>query len=387
MSEALPSPNVEGLPAPLRPLACNNPDCTLASGGKCARASEFQSPEAECTDLQRQSVGPVTLSPKEPPANTAEVVPPPLVEEARTRWGGGKLNQAAAEELMRRSPARVFAILGPAEVGKTCLLTSFFLVLAQGQHHDLPYRFAGSRSLLGFQKLCERAAAWGGSSEEEIVDRTKIGEMDDASVFFHLNLRPKAQGDDRILDVLLSDVPGEWVKDLSANDSLENRYRLAWLSRVNIVMALVDAPAVAQQGGQRADLQFSRVIERAFEIARESETRPAVVVVFTKIDKLGDQLPSDAEALQQPETWPIFVTKARRVLAALSRGRQQGLNIRCFAVSAFPTTIEGGHPVNVMAPFVWAMSQADARASWERPTPPIPENARGFLAVRRWSRP
>lgn len=386
MSDALPSPDVEGLPAPLRPLACNNQDCTLASGGKCARASEFQSPEAECTDLQRQSVGSVAISLKEPPANTAEVVPPPPVKEARTRWGGGKLNQAAAEELMRRSPARVFAILGPENVGKTCLLTAFFLELAQGQHHDLPYRFAGSRSLLGFHKLCSRAAAWGGAENEGVLDRTTVNENDDASVFFHLNLRPNAVSDDRVLDVLLSDVPGEWVTDLAAHDSPENRHRLAWLPRVNVVMALVEAPAIVQQGGQREDLRFSRVIERAFEISRESEGRPAVVVVFTKIDKLGDQLPKGAEALQQPETWPIFVTKARRVLAALSRGRQQGLNIRCFAVSAFPTTIEGGHPVNVMAPFVWAMSQADARACWEWPTPPIPENTRGFLAVRRWSR-
>ncbi|MBK7759367.1 MAG: hypothetical protein IPI35_23830 [Deltaproteobacteria bacterium] len=176
---------------------------------------------------------------------------------------------------------------------------------------------------------------------------------------------------------MLSDVPGEWVTILAAHDSPENRHRLAWLPRADIVMALVDAPALVQQGGQTEDLRFARVIERAVQISRESERRPAVVVVFTKIDKLRDELPTSNEALQQPETWPIFAKRARRVLAALARGRQQGLNIRCFAVSAFPTTIEGGHPVNVMAPFVWAMSQADARTCWEWPTPPIPENTRG----------
>jgi hypothetical protein len=386
VSDASPSVSIEGLPSPLRPLVCTNPDCTLALGGSCARASEFQSPEAECPDLPRLSSGAAVSRLNEPQAGKATVVANLQIIEARTRWGGGKLNQEAAEELMRGSPARVFAILGPAKVGKTCLLTAFFLELAQGQHHELPYRFAGSRSLLGFQALCARAAAWGGSEDEEIVDRTKVGESDDASVFFHLSLRPESRSDDRVLDVLLTDVPGEWVTSLAIHDSPETRQRLGWLSRADIVMALVDAAALVEEGGQKEDQRFARVIERAFEISRESERRPAVVVVFTKIDKLRDELLTSNAALQQPETWPIFVKRARRVLAALARGRQQGLNIRCFAVSAFPTTIEGGHPVNVMAPFVWAMSQADARACWEWPTLRIPMGARGFLAVRRWSR-
>jgi hypothetical protein len=386
VSDASSSVSIEGLPSPLRPLACTNPDCTLASGGSCARASEFQSPEAECPDLLRLSSGAAAPRLNEPQAGKVVVATHPQVVEARTRWGGGKLNQESAEELMRGSPARVFGVLGPANVGKTCLLTAFFLELAQGQHHDLPYRFAGSRSLLGFQALCERAATWGGSPGQEIVDRTKVGENDDASVFFHLSLRPRSRSDDRVVDVLLTDVPGEWVTDLAANDSLETRQRLAWLPRADVVMALVDAPALVEQGGQREDLRFSRVIERALEVSRESERHPAVVVVFTKVDKLREQLPTSPEALKQPETWPIFVSKARRVLAALARGREQGVNIRSFAVSAFPSTMEGGHPVNVMAPFVWAMSQADARACWEWPAPPTPAGAQGFLAVRRWSR-
>ena len=67
----------------------------------------------------------------------------------------------AGRELVRAlelslAPGECWALLGRNGAGKTSLMASFFLQLANGQHGAFAYRFASSRTLYGFQDLVDR---------------------------------------------------------------------------------------------------------------------------------------------------------------------------------------------------------------------------------------
>jgi hypothetical protein len=357
------------LPAPVRPLRCKNPDCSLPEGGRCARLAEFPNPEPDCTDLVRVA----EAAASRPPA-------------AMAPWTGRHLDPAEAERLLWRSPARLVGVLGPSNAGKTCLLTSFFLQLANGQRGSFPYRFASSLTLFGFRELMERAGQWSGNAQENIVDRTTIGADELAPrAFLHLGLRPENRRDDRHIDLLLSDFPGEWFKAWSASKDDTTGRRMTFIRRCDAFLVLVDAGALMEQGGGRLDNETSILIRRLIESTQDLSPRPPLALIFSKVDRIvrDIQIPPAGQRLE-PRQWGKLADKARRTWIALAEAQRAGLTVEVFPVSAFPHRLAEGQPVGVMEPFTYAMRHADKRALGPRLEVPVPEGASGFTAVRRW---
>jgi hypothetical protein len=395
------------LPPPALPIRCSNPDCALPSGGRCAREAEVGEPLLRCPDLARVAdspQSPVNLRDHEIEAPTSLQVQPDL--STQTPWTGQAMDTDEVERLLLRSPARLIAVLGPHRSGKTCLLTAFFLELAQGQRRGFPYRFAGSRSLVGLRTLCQRAAGWKGDEAQEIVEYTKISEGDQPRLFLHLGLRPEAPSDDRLIDLLLTDIPGEWVEDQAQVLDDRARRRLGWLERADAFLVLadaaallepapVDASAQANHGpdpGQdaprmsrnavQADVQAGKILRRITDIARQRPSPPPIGLVLTKFDRVVDRVLPPADAAAPPESWGPLAA-ARRTWSAVQQARRVGIEVRPFAVSAFPWPLDQGHPVGVMAPFAWAMGHVDRTTPWLASAPPIPTDAMSFQAVRR----
>jgi len=358
------------LPAPIQPLRCNNLDCTLPEGGRCARVSEFPSPLADCTDLARESA-PATV------ASAAGFTAP---------WSGRHLDSTEAEQLLWNSPARLVGVLGPYNAGKTTLLASFFLQLANGQRGDFPYRFASSRTLHGFRELIERAHQWSGEALEDIVLHTTVGteELQPRS-FLHIGLRPQSFGDDRHIDLLLSDVPGEWVKSWSGHVDETARRRLSFIQRCDAFLVLADASALMGNGGNRVDNETSVLIRRVLDVAKESESHPPLALVLSKFDRVvRSVVPPPLEKRAQRSEWGALARRLHRTWNALDDARQAGLPVDVFPVSAFPRRMAEGQPVGVMPPFIFAMQHVDRREHWTPRHMPIPEDARGFATMRRW---
>jgi GTPase SAR1 family protein len=277
-------------------------------------------------------------------------------------------------------------VLGSSNVGKTSLLTSFFLQLANGQRASFPYRFASSLTLHGFRDLMERANQWTSDSDEGIVPRTSISA--DALLprsFLHIGLRPEHLQDDRHIDVLLSDIPGEWVKAWTGHATDAASKHMAFIQRCDAIIILADASALMEKGGGRADNDVALLIRRVADDLKDIHPRPPLALVLSKFDRVvRSVLPPPLEQRLELNAWGELSRHMRRIWLALEEARRIGLPVEVFPVSAFPHSMAEGQPVGVMAPFTYVMKHADTREHWGRIEVPIPEQARGFSTFRRW---
>lgn len=331
---------------------CKNPDCTLSQSGRCAKL--FEAPATECDEF---------LSDEAPPAETGgEALSP-------APWLGRHLGPQEAERLMYRAPARVIAVLGPANSGKTCLLLSFFLQLTSSQRDGFPYRFASSFTLHGFRGLIERAALWRGQPGEDIVSHTPKGE--ERPRFLHLGLRPQDRRDDRYLDLLISDLPGEWITDWAGKLDERAERRLSFLPRADAFLVLVDVNDLLSDKWRHIDAQISKVLRRLLPFAGGGN---GLALLFTKFDRAVQRIlpPAQEQALRK-EAWGDLGRRAQSIFAALHQLAEGGMAVRAMAVSAFPGPLDEGQPVGIMAPFCHVMTSADQRTRWRRPARVLPE--------------
>src|SRR5687767_10384028 len=116
---------VVSLPLPIQPLRCGREDCALPQGGRCAREAEFPNPEAACPELLRSEEA-AAPSPTGPAARRAPAIQAPENSPGeQVPWAGRHLPLDEARGLLFRSPARLIAVLGAYDAGKTSLLASF----------------------------------------------------------------------------------------------------------------------------------------------------------------------------------------------------------------------------------------------------------------------
>lgn len=368
----------------VRPLQCKYADCAFPEGGRCAREAEFDDPLVKCKSLVRtdtpQVVEAAPISqkpiPRQVTVNPDEVAP----------WRGRHLNLAEAEDIVRRSPARVISVLGPYDAGKTSLLASFFLQLANGQHGSFPYRFASSRTLYGFQDLVDRANRWSGQTDEQIVGHTPKDDGMHGGRFLHLGLRPSHEKDDRHIDVLLSDVTGEWIEKWTNLANADGKRRLAFVPRSNGFVVVADVAKLVSEDGMDMDDAIGRLIRRILSAAGPGNGR-GFALVLSKFDKIihddGIDVPDD-EASGDRKGWGELGELTESIWGALAEAKKAGFAVRVFAVSAFPRPLKEGQPAGVMAPFTHVMQHADRRDRWPAIARPVPENADPFQAMRRW---
>lgn len=367
------------LPPPRQPLSCENPDCGLPDGGRCARIQDFDDPLEECPSLAR-------LSPGETGDTTAIVIPnahsdPTDDTHEPAPWLGEALGPQEVDELLWRSHPVVLAVLGPYDAGKTCLITSFFLQLANGQRDDFPYRFASSRSLYGFYGLAARANRWQGDQESEVLAHTPTAGQD--CRFLHLGLRPTDDWDDRHIDVLISDMPGEWAEDWAQRQDESSRRRLAFFDRADGVLVLADAAKLVTD--RKYGAQIARLMQRCIDRisnASQSARPPTLCLVYTKLDMLGNR--PQGEGLDRSSWGDLGGSRTKRIWSQLERAVDKGLSVHVFGVSAFAHAMALGQPEGVTAPFATAVMAADTRRPVSADPPPIATTGSAFETLRIW---
>lgn len=375
-------------PPALRPLQCPHPDCTFPEGGRCARASEVADPLLECTDLLREDATPAASA-----RDVLRAVEPPHSDAAP--WSGQHLGGAELRELLSASPARLIGVLGPFNAGKTSLLTAFFLQLASGQPPDFPFRFASGRSLQSLWQLAARAHDWSGYPDAEIVGHTPttvgLGRQ------LHLGLKPAARGDDRHIDVLFSDLPGEWITGATSDAGADQgsgavgwidhsespqAEQLAFLRRCSAFLVVADAGVLASEQGRAVDRITAAILQRLCDLPPAATPR-ALALVLNKYDLVYAQAgPPPADGVEPGDFGPL-ARGLRRSLTALRAAREAGTPARVFAASAFPGPLSQGQPIGVMPVFRFLLEQADDRTRWPRLPWPEPAGRDSFLALRR----
>lgn len=301
---------------------------------------------------------------------------------ANAPWSGRHVMDSELERLLACTPARLIAVVGPHNAGKTALLTSFFLQLANGQRHGLPYRFASSRTLFSWQSLAKKAKEWSGSSQDEIVAHTPNTLVQ--AQHLHVGLRPASLTDDRHVDVLFSDLPGEWISEWVRLADEQNTQRLRFFARCDAFVQVLDAAELVENR-RKYDAQQARITERLIDLERTSETKRPLLLVLSKWDRVlgAFGIPPETHTLSETD-WPALANAMPRTWRRLVEAQSLGMSCVLFAVSAFPHALAHGQPVGVMAPFRWLMQQVDPRRGWSRLQAPVPVQASSFEALRRW---
>jgi hypothetical protein len=192
-------------------------------------------------------------------------------------FSGVALSAADAEVITLRSRTHLVVFAGAEGSGKTTVLTSIYERLNLGAFAGL--KFAGSRSLLGFEEICHLNRLVSGGTQPD-TQRTRLT---DETKYYHLALRagePAA----RRRDVLLSAMSGELFR--MAKDSQEDAERLTFLHRADTIVVLVDGERIASYA-QRTSAQADAadILESLLDANMVSPSC-RVEIVFSKLDRI-----------------------------------------------------------------------------------------------------
>ncbi len=273
---------------------------------------------------------------------------------------GGDLGLAAAESLVRAAVTRVVVLAGPPDSGKTMLLTTLYESFQRGPFAG--YLFAGSRSLLGFERRCHLARIESGRVTPDTARTAATAEPR----WLHLRVRPAAlDGPGR--DLLLTEIPGDLVR--LAKDSTDECRRMTLSRRADHFVILVDGARLGQRQHRFTTANDAALLVRSCLDAEMLGRSSFVDVVFTKWD-----LATASTPLDEMEQFVTAFTERTRQHCAERLGR-----LRFIRVAARPVP---GSPLG------FAHGLAELFAAWVQDSPafgpahrvpvPLPESASEF---------
>jgi hypothetical protein len=261
-----------------RRLVCDQEGCQIATGGPCLEG--FSNPE-ECPHVQ-DAVEPAPITDGDV-AEPAEDVQEAVVDERASLYAGEPLTSQEALDITLRSRAHVVVVAGPADSGKTTLLTSLYEMFQGGEFAG--FRFAGSRTLPAFERRCHLARLASGRADAD-TERTNPAERD---ALLHLRLQPTVGGAAR--ELLLTDLPGEVFR--LVRDSTEEAARFGLFRRADRVVVLLDSARFIDAGLRQEAATDARLLLRSALDAGVLDDGVHIDLVVSKLDIL-EGAPKDA---------------------------------------------------------------------------------------------
>ena len=237
-------------------LKCRRADCTVAETAVCLLNNDPVScPERVPIDEGRSGDGP-----------EKEYFPPSRACTLRD-----------ARALMGRRYIQIVGVLGEPDAGKTACLVSLYLLL--GRARLAGFRFADSTTLRGFEEISRGARRWDRAQPpQELTHHTELS-SDRSASFLHLRL-VRSGGATGALDVLMSDLPGEWTTELVSEGRVD---RLAFLKRADVIWLVVDGDKL--RGAETRQLSRHRIGLLAGRLRTFlSDTKPSLIFVVTRRD-------------------------------------------------------------------------------------------------------
>ncbi len=260
-------------------VGCSKADCTIGTTGKCLEA---HAPLETCPFYLKEMVSDV-----DDPNPRQEQIESPSDETTESDSGrdfpaGLELGYADVLSVSRSRYMHVVAVLGPTNAGKTCLLVSLYL-LALNRMLSPQFRFAGSRTLMGFEHRARGLRKWDqGALPAEFADHTRLGDPR-APAFMHIAF-DEDQDSSKHREFLFTDLPGEWTTDLI--DRTETASRFQFLSRADAVVVVLDGPRLAGADTRQQEImQAEHLLQRLVETVKLPLTT-RIIFVVSKFDEL-----------------------------------------------------------------------------------------------------
>jgi hypothetical protein len=282
---------------------CSQAECTVTVTGKCLLFPTVDECPHYQSDQQVDSSTSLQLPDEQPILEGGRVV--------RRFHSGVELGTDDACEIMRPNYGHLIALIGQFDAGKTCFLSSLYLLASLGGLKPR-YSFASSLTLRGFEDRARLVRVWdAGTLPNSLADHTPLTDPRRPALL-HLGLY------DHVLhqrfDVLLTDLPGEWTKSLIQRSSAIDHF--AFLKRADAIVIAVDGTTLHDAERRHVELQQARVLlQRLAESGGFSLDVP-VILMLTKCDLIVGDATSPAIEL---------VVYAKTL----------GLNIHLFAIAAF----------------------------------------------------
>jgi hypothetical protein len=259
--------------------SCTQKDCTVAVTGICLLSHPTPS---SCPQFQP---GPPQAKTEAVAAGGKSETGPgdPKATGAVRRFGPGReLGTGDAWRLMRRDYCHLVGVLGDTGAGKTCLLTSAYLMATKG---TLPgFAFAGSATLSGFEERARRARVWQGAMPERLSDHTILGEARSPSLL-HCALR-SIKGER--FDLLFTDLPGEWTTEAVKRASSADRLR--FLCRADAIAIVVAADALAVDEQRHAKIQQTKLLLRRLKETLGIDQSMRLFMLLSMADRVSADL-------------------------------------------------------------------------------------------------
>ena len=245
--------------APNQVIHCSNPDCKVAETGKCVEGLDTSA----CGNYGK----PLLILDESLEAD--EDAEPKMVSLPHA----DRLTLGEARDLLPQARARVIAIVGPHDSGKTSLIAGLYDRLQDGP--IVPFAFRDSQTLHAFEKACHdaRVASQRGTPHSE---RTKRGEVR----FFHIALLHQVAGE--ALNLLLGDRAGEEYRE--AGDDTTAAAEFVEVERADVVTLLVDGRRLAHDGHRHNAREEMLLILQALNDAEIFPIGARLAIVLTKID-------------------------------------------------------------------------------------------------------
>jgi hypothetical protein len=290
-------------------VACTEEGCLIASEGICARSGGTSACEKAVINLEDEIAKQVPPIAFKAQAEVKEVIATDEFVHA-----GTELGIADTAELMCEHATFVIGIVGFYGSGKTSFLNALYLLASCGGMAAIGYAFAGSLTLPGFEERARASRKW---AQDKIPDsmsvRTKIAEGRSAG-FMHIDL--SSRSNERIVRLLLSDIPGEWASDLVNN--ARHATRFSFLNRSDAIFMMVEGSLLMAPLTRHAELHRQEMLlDRISEIAVSGTP---VHIVLTKADEINMIMPPSLSRLATYAEMKGFRASVH-VIASLSKLR------------------------------------------------------------------
>jgi hypothetical protein len=218
----------------------------------------------------------------------------PIITVGRTFHQGIELGADDAVEIMRARYAHLIGVLGSTDAGKTCLLSSLYL-MASGGTLPAGYQFAGSLTLQAFEDRARGLREWEkGALPTQLVDHTVLAHPRQPSLL-HLAIQEKAANRRRV-DLLLTDLPGEWTDNLVLRAA--NAPSFEFLRRADGIIIVVDGKLLVSHQQFVEVQRIRQFIERLSTNVGIGRDVPFVLLI-SKSDEIAMRMPESAIELKE----------------------------------------------------------------------------------------
>ncbi len=255
---------------------CEQEGCTYNTDGKCLEGLDVRECPHSTDEPAFKPEAPTSVEEVVVETEDATIAPEDDFHEAI--YSGDTLVSAEANLIAASSLSRLIILCGLPDVGKTTMLASLFDLFQNNSSVD-KYRYAFSRSLIGFEKRCHHSRLTSGRAYPETL-RTGLKDKHD---FLHLRVQKEASGHANT-NLLFTDIAGEYFNSLKNSAEECARFNLA--RRTDHFVVFINADDLSdisrRQNAKVSSLGILRMLAESKVLSRETY----IEIVFSKWDLL-----------------------------------------------------------------------------------------------------